>query len=133
MVRSDLRQDRLDPLPERGAPGEHPDGARGVHLDRGLLVRPEPALLKEITGANAHQSRPARDLVVTASGSIGSVPHLAPASIHARRAAVSASDGRSGTSGGGMVPAATRLNSGDSSGFPGTTFLRATSRSRSRT
>ena len=46
-VGADLRDDRLDPLPDRGRAGHHLDEAGGVDRDPHAVERPEPALLDE--------------------------------------------------------------------------------------
>ena len=70
-----------------------------------------------LTGCSDHQSRPARRLVVTWYGSIGSVPQLAPLAIHSRSEAFSLAG--SGALG-GISSDSTRSQSGLSSSLPAT-------------
>jgi hypothetical protein len=56
LVRGDLRKDRFDPLPERGAPRKHPYGTRRIDLHGGLFVGPKTALFQKIADAGSNQT-----------------------------------------------------------------------------
>ncbi len=53
-VGADLRNDGLDPLPDRGRAGDHLHEARAVDGDAHAFKRPEPALLDEQSEPRAH-------------------------------------------------------------------------------